>query len=286
MKMKKMTQKKTLWTLMLLVGAALFLGGCAEDDVYILRPDYTPPSAPKGLFSTTMDKAVYLGWYENDEGDFREYRVYRRDDGDDYYYRIAITKKNEYTDYGLENGFRYFYAVTAVDVHGNESDFSDVTWDTPRPDGSGLVLRDYHRYPHVSGYDFSGFAIVGYDQKGVDVYVDYDDYYKVYFLCVADDTTDIQDFGYTDSLDDVNVAPDYGWSQVGWVELIAGHSYIIWTRDGHYAKMRVTEFIRSYGVVFDWAYQTKWDEHELAPRPPHAENYLRAVATRMEDDQT
>ena len=148
-----------------------------------------------------------------------------------------------------------------------------------------MVLRDYHRYPHVSGYDFSRFAVVGYDQKGVDVYVDYDDYYGVYFLCAGDTLTDIQDFGYTDELDDVNMAPEWGWSEVGWTELIDGHSYIIWTRDGHFAKMRVTEFIRSYGVVFEWAYQTKWNEHELAPRPPHAENYLRARVTQTEDNQ-
>ena len=81
------------------------------------------------------------------------------------------------------------------------------------------------------------------------------------------------------------MAPYDGWSKVGWVELIAGHSYIIWTRDNHYAKMRVTKFIRSYGVVFDWAYQVKQGEVELAPRPPHAQNYLRARATETEGDQ-
>ena len=276
--------KKAISTLILLIGAVFILGGCA-DEVYILRPDHTPPSVPKGLFSTTMHKAVYLEWYENDEEDFREYRVYRREDGDDYYYRIAITKIGEYVDRGLDNGYTYFYTVTAVDRHGNESDFSDVAYDTPRPDGSGLVIRDYHRYPNTSGYDFSRFAVVGYDEKGVDVYIDHDDYYKVYFLCAADTLTDIQDFGYTDSLDDVNVAPYHGWSEVGWVELIRGHSYIIWTRDNHFAKMRVTGFTRSYGVVFDWAYQEDWGNTELAPRPRHAENYLRAAATQIKDDQ-
>ena len=273
--------KRAIKTLILLVGAVFILGGCA-DEVYVLRSDHTPPSVPKGLFSVTMDEAVYLEWYENDEEDFKEYRLYRRDDEDTYYYRIATTRANKYTDRGLDNGFTYFYTVTAVDRHGNESDFSLVAYDTPRPEGRGLVIRDYHRYPHVSGYDFSRFAVVGYDDEGVDVYIDYDDYYKVYFLCAADTLTDIQDFGYTEDLDNVNVAPYHGWSEVGWVELIAGHSYIIWTWNGHFAKMRVKEFIRSYGVVFDWAYQTKWNEPELAPRPPHAENYLRARATGTE----
>ena len=283
--MKKAIQKRGISALILLVGAAFILGGCAEDEVYILRPDHTPPSVPKGLYSTTMHKAVYLEWYENDEEDFKEYRVYRKEDGEDYYYRIAVTRIGEYTDRGLDNGFTYFYTVTAVDRHGNESDFSDVAYDTPRPEGSGLVIRDYHRYPHVSGYDFSRFAVVGFDEKGADIYLDYDDYYGVFFLCVADNATDVQDFGYTDYLEDVNVAPKDGWSSVGWVEIILRHSYIIWTRDNHFAKIRATEFNRSYGVIFEWAYQVKQDEVELAPRPPHAEDYLRARVTGTKEDQ-
>ena len=276
--------KRAIKTLVLLIGAVFILGGCA-DEVYILRSDHTPPSVPKGLYSVTKDEAVYLSWYENDEEDFKEYRLYRQDDEDTYYYRIATTRANKYTDRGLDNGFTYFYTVTAVDRHGNESDFSDVAYDTPRPEGSGLVIRDYHRYPNTSGYDFSRFAVVGFDEKGADVYLDYDDYYRVFFLCAADTLTDIQDFGYTGSLDDVNVAPEDGWSWVGWVEVILGHSYIVWTRDNHFAKLRVMGFNRSYGVIFDWAYQEDLGNPELAPRPGHAENYLRARATGAKDNQ-
>ena len=277
--------KRAISTLILLIGAVFILGGCAEDEVYILRPDHTPPSVPKGLYSVTKDEAVYLSWYENDEEDFKEYRVYRKEDGEDYYYRIAVTRIGEYTDRGLDNGFTYFYTVTAVDRHGNESDFSVVAFDTPRPEGSGLVIRDYHRYPDISGYDFSRFAVVGFDEEGADIYLDYDDYYGVFFLCAADTFTDIQDFGYTDSLDDVNYAPEDGWSWVGWVEVILGHSYIIWTWDNHFAKLRVTGFNRSYGVIFEWAYQRDRGNPELAPRPDHAENYLRARVTGTNDHQ-
>ncbi|MGB7062939.1 MAG: hypothetical protein WBF13_11385 [Candidatus Zixiibacteriota bacterium] len=278
--------KKAISTLILLIGAVFILGGCAEDEVYIFRPDHTPPSSPKGFYSVTGDMAVELNWEDNDERDLAGYRVYKNTDpNSDKVYYHATVDTCFYVDYEVENGHTYLYGVTAFDYDGNESALSKATRDTPRPDGSGLVLRDYHRYPHVSGYDFSRFAVVGYDEKGVDVYIDYDDYYRVYFLWAADTLTDIQDFGYTDYLDDVNMAPYHGWSQVGWVELIAEHSYIIWTRDGHFAKMRVTEFIRSYGVVFEWAYQTKWDEQELAPRPPHTEKYLRARPTHIEDDQ-
>jgi len=63
------------------------------------------------------------------------------------------------------------------------------------------------------------------------------------------------------------------------VEVIFGHSYIIWTRDNHFAKLRVNGFIRAYGIVFDWAYQVDPGNPELAPRPPHRDEYLR-IAVR------
>ena len=283
--MKKTTQKRTVSTLILLIGAVFILGGCA-DEVYVLRPDHTPPSSPKGFYSVTGDRAVELNWEENDERDLAGYRVYKNTDANsDKVYYLATVDSPPYIDYEVRNGKTYLYGVTAFDHDGNESALSKVTWDTPRPDGSGLVIRDYHRYPHVSGYDFSRFAVVGFDEKGADIYLDYDDYYRVFFLCAADTLTDIQDFGYTGSLDDVNVAPEDGWSWVGWVEVILGHSYIVWTRDNHFAKLRVMGFNRSYGVIFDWAYQEDLGNPELAPRPGHAENYLRARATGAKDNQ-
>jgi hypothetical protein len=283
--MKKMTLQRMVLTSTFLLGAIFILGGCA-DEVYILRPDHTPPSVPKGFYSVTGDKEVWLFWEENDERDLEGYRIYRKTDPEsNKYYYLATVDHPPYIDYDVENGSTYFYGVTAFDQDGNESELSLITWDTPRPEGSGLVIRDYHRYPDMSGYDFSEYVVVSYDDEDADVYLDYDDYYGVFFLWAKDDATDIQDFGYTDSLDDVNVAPYNGWSEIRRVELIAGHSYIIWTRDGHFAKLRVTGFTYSYGVVFDWAYQIKWDEHELAPKPPYEEDYLRRAVAQIKDGQ-
>ncbi len=277
--------KKAFSMLMILLGTVLIFAGC-EDEVYIVRPDHTPPSSPKGFYSITRDKEVWLFWEDNEERDLAGYRVYRNTDpNSDRVYYLATVDSPPYIDDDVKNGKTYLYGVTAFDDDGNESALSKVTWDTPRPEGSGLVIHDYHRYPNTSGYDFSEFAVLGYNEKGTDVYLDYDDYYRVFFLCASDTLTDIQDFGYTDRLDDVNVAPEDGWSRVGWVEVILGHSYIIWTRDNHFAKLRVTGFTFSYGVVFDWAYQEDWGNHELAPRPPHGENYLRVAAMQAKDSQ-
>jgi len=272
--------KKVFLILALAIGFAFILGGC-EDDKYIVRPDHTPPSAPKGFYSITGDEVVYLRWEENDESDFREYQVYRCLDGGDYYHRIAITKTAEYDDYTVMNGVTYHFAVSAVDKDGNESNLSKDVYDTPRPEGFDWTLYDRFYKPSVSGFDFSEPEVLDWEDADADIYLEYDTNLDAFFLCVANNQTDIQDFGYTDNLDDVDWSPSEGWSNVGWVEGIKGHSYIVWTANNHYAKLRVREILDNTKISFSWAYQIDAGNQELTPRPPHAENYLR-VATRQE----
>ena len=93
---------------------------------------------------------------------------------------------------------------------------------------------------------------------------------------------DIQDAGYRTTLDGVDFAPIVGWSPSGSVEVIVGHCYIVWTRDDHYAKFRVTEVRPATStspsqVVFDWAYQVDAGNREL--RASKAKNGERG-ATR------
>jgi hypothetical protein len=47
--------------------------------------------------------------------------------------------------------------------------------------------------------------------------------------------------------------------------LIPGHCYLVWTRDNHYAKFRVTGLSPTV-VSFDWAYQTDPGNPELHAR--------------------
>lgn len=271
--------RRIFFSSIFLFGLSFIFIGC-EERVYVVKPDTTPPSIPKGVYSITANEAVWLFWEANDERDFKEYRIYKRVDGDDYYYRIATTKIAEYVDWDVENGITYFYAVTARDKHGNESDFSDVAFDTPRPEGFDWRLCDRFYKPSLSGFDFSEPEVLHWEDDSADVFLEYDDDLETFFLCVANNQTDIQDFGYTDDLDDVNWSPREGWSNVGWVEVIEGHSYIVWTWNDHYAKLRVREIVDDTKIYFDWAYQIDPGNQELAPRPPHGENYLRVTVKR------
>ena len=47
-----------------------------------------------------------------------------------------------------------------------------------------------------------------------------------------------------------------------------GHCYVVWTRDDHYAKFRVSG-LSSSQAIFEWAYQTDTGNPELHARPAH-----------------
>jgi len=224
-----------------------------------------PPTIPVGLASITGDGCIYLYWYPNQERDLTGYCIYRSDVPSGYYAEIAISTDNRFFDCAVTNGETYYYCVSAYDLDGNESALSDVVFDTPRPEGGGVVLWDYSRHPNDAGYDFSDEEVQRYNNSLTDVYFEYDWDYGIHYMNVANNDTRIQDFGYTDYLDDVNYAPPQGWSNLGWVELILGHSYIVRTWDNHYAKFRVT-LLGSGSVRFDWAYQVDGGNPELVIR--------------------
>jgi hypothetical protein len=272
--------KKIFFSLIFLLGLGFIFIGC-EEKVYVVRPDHTPPSVPKGLYSITADEAVWLFWEENDEEDFAGYRIYKKKDiHSNKYYHLVTLDTAAYIDYDVKNGKTYYYGVTAFDYDGNESDLSDIGYDTPRPEGFDWRMYDHFYKPSLSGFDFSEPEVLYWRDDSTDIYLEYDVDLETFFLCVANELTDIQDFGYTEHLDDVDWSPLKGWSKVGWVEVIEGHSYIIWTANDHYAKLRVEEIVADTKIYFDWAYQIDGGNRELGPRPPHRDGYLRVAAKR------
>lgn len=263
--------KRKIWKMGLVLGLLVLILSC-EKKVYYYDQDSIPPSRPKGLYSITGDEAIYLYWEENDEEDLRGYVVYRSRDEEGSYKPIATVSRAEHVDDDVRNGVTYWYGVTAFDYDDNESDLSYVTYDTPRPEGWDEIIHAYNVYPWepVSGFDFSRDEVVPWDLARADIFLEFDKDLGVFFLWAADYQTDIQDFGYTDNIDDVDMAPytEEGWSALGWVEVIMGHTYIVWTRDDHYAKLRVSGFSWSYGIFFDWAWQVAPGNPELKIRAP------------------
>jgi len=262
----------------------VLLAGCHDHPV---APP-VPPAAPRGLASVTGDGRATLGWLANTEPDVVGYRIYEGPCGgiDCDYTRIAAIAAPagagyvEYVVTGLTNGVTRFFAVAAVNQAGAESELSyDVVFDTPRPAGAGLVLNNYLVHDTDVGYDFSAYARTDIVDPPADIFFGYYEDTTGFVhqqVFVPDYSTDIQDAGYVASLDQVDFAPDAesGWSPSGTAEAVPGHAYVVWTRDNHFAKFRVTA-VGPAQITIDWAYQVDPGNRELKARPATEEGASR-----------
>lgn len=225
--------------------------------------DCTPPPVPNGVHSITGDNYVYLYWNPASTWDLSGYDVYRGSSPTGYYEYIGSTPCASFNDAYADNGETYYYAIASYDVCGNESELStDLIYDTPRPEGHSYYLWASEYYPDDGGYDLSEFAVVGWDHPSCDFFFGHDSI--GYYICAANDYTDILDYGYATSLSDVDVAPESGWSASAAIDAVAGHAFVFWTADNHFATLLIRD-IAGERLIFDWAYQTDTGNPELRP---------------------
>lgn len=225
------------------------LTGCDPVNGY---RDINPPAAPRNLTTEAGNGFVELFWNGNREADLAGYNIFVSSSYNGRYELIGSTSVAGFVDHGAQNGETYYYAVTAFDYDGNESELSlEEAYDIPRPDGFNLVMIEYRRAPRTAAFDFSAFSVVPYADASADMFYVYED--AVPSMAVPEDT-DIQDMGPTSSIYEIRVAPASGWSPSRAVDLRVGHTYVVWTWDDHFAKFRVSA-LSSTRVVFDWAYQ-------------------------------
>jgi hypothetical protein len=92
--------------------------------------DNLAPAAPVALAAQyTGGSDLYLHWNPNTEADLHSYAVYRGSSPDfvpDELTRIGTTTDSSFVDTGFGYG-EYYYKVSAIDVHENESPFSLLT---------------------------------------------------------------------------------------------------------------------------------------------------------------
>lgn len=267
---------RVVFGLCVLLWGAVFLSCDDCDDCRVVVVGDTPPPAPQGVYSVTGNNAVYLYWNESPpELHVSHYWVWRGTEAiEGPYIRKWEVSENHFVDHTAKNGKTYYYAVTAVDYDGYESEYlsTDDVMDTPRPEGGGVVLYDVHDVPDASGFDFESAHVETWDTSLTDIFFEYDSDYDVFFVWARTAKTDIQDYGWTDNLDELDWAPAEGWSRVGWLEAILGHSYYVWTDDDHYAKFRIDhiDYEGAKSVTISWAYQVDPGNPELVPpRPEH-----------------
>ena len=253
---------RTLGFTLAFVGA-LAVAGCHDNETIVV-PD-PPPFVVEGVRSITGDGRVTITWRHNQETDIDHYKIYRNNQPTGTFTLIGTSVDNQFVDVGVVNGVTYFYAVAAVDFAGQESpELSyENAFDTPRPEGFGVTLTDANGADGTSGWDFSARARRASADPSTDVYYAFQDGHYLIFVPID---TQIQDAGYVE-LVDVDYAPPSGWSDDGVVEAIPGHSYILLTRDNHYAKFEVNSRDGN-GMVMNWAYQIDPDNPELVRPAP------------------
>lgn len=256
-----------------------FVAGCSNECNGCPDPAGTnaPPFPPVGVFSITGDDQVEICWTQNWENDIAGYAVYWSDTLEGLYAWLEDVDASTtcYTDTDINNRETRFYAVLAFDTRGNESDLSyEAVFDTPRPEGFNVVLSDYlGQTPGTSGWDFPTRTVQPWDNITTDIYfgtlTDQQTATNVSYIFTAAGV-DIQDYGYIADGDEFEVfvdwAPDQGWSNLGRVEAVVHHAYILRINDGsvNYAKIWLKSVTNSQ-VTLDWAYQEVSDLPELTP---------------------
>jgi hypothetical protein len=224
--------------------------------------DTTPPAPPSGIQVINGDNRVDLSWTKNRESDLSGYNIYYSTSYDGKYYLLGSSTSNSYVDNAASNGVLNYYAVTAYDQSGNESDLSkDVAYATPRPEGFNQTVFDYLKFPGSAGYSFSNYSVVAYNDSLTDFY--FENFNGKFYLDVYTDT-DILDAGPTSDIYDIPSVPAANWSPTKDTTAVIGHTYVIWTWNNHYAKIRVSN-ITNERIVFDWAYQLVQGDKQLKP---------------------
>ena len=246
----------------ILVGLILFLSGCNRKDFFNNRP----PEPPQNITSLNGDNLVDIYWDYSNDHNVAGYNVYYSSSYNGKYHLLGSTQSNHFTDTGANNGVTYYYAVTSYDRDGLESDLSkDVVYNTPRPEGFNQVIFDYNVSPDIAGYDFSKYSVLPYNQLDTDMYFEF--FQGKNYIDVWNDT-EIKDMGMTTDIYDIPYAPKSGWvptqgtDTFKYTEAKIGHTYVIWTRDNHFAKVRISG-ISGSKMIFDWSYQLVQGNIEL-----------------------
>jgi len=132
---------------------AISMTGYAKCLAEVILYDGTPPAAPVITSAIAVENAVILQWDSVADIDLAGYKIYFDKDSPDPPYNgtasvwgspspVNVGMTNSYKLSGLGNDTTVYIALTAFDISGNESDFSNVVEVFVSPPPSVLNLED------------------------------------------------------------------------------------------------------------------------------------------------
>jgi hypothetical protein len=136
---------KRLVTLIVLVAATGALVGCGSSSKSPTAIDTAPPAVPTGLSAARESGWVTISWAPNTtDADFAGFRLVRTARDQDSSLIDTPEDVTEYVDPAPVLGTTSTYAVTAVDINGNESAYATVLVTIPNVhvDAQPIVAGD------------------------------------------------------------------------------------------------------------------------------------------------
>lgn len=98
-----------------------------SNTVVVNVTDIYPPDIPSNLASFTTKDHIYLTWRKVEDNDLSHYRIYRKSESDEEFKLIADNiMNNYYSDKSIQEGQKYYYYITSVDLIKNESEKSNI----------------------------------------------------------------------------------------------------------------------------------------------------------------
>jgi hypothetical protein len=145
---------------------------------FTTQADTTAPAAPAGLTATAGYIPVKLDWNNNSESDLAGYNVYRSTTSGSGYSKLNSTllTDSNYIDDINTTDITYYYVVTAVDTHSNESTYSSQVFSGLYGDFTGnkiVKFDDLARFAtywlldncaETAGVDLNGDCNVDFDE--------------------------------------------------------------------------------------------------------------------------
>jgi len=119
-------------------GTEMQVEGDDSATVTVIAHDVFPPAVPSGLqaVASGVGQPVFIDliWAPNTEPDLAGYNVYRRQANEEWKkINPQLVQTSAYRDTSVMPGNRYSYAVSAVDLRGNESGRSAEASETTTP---------------------------------------------------------------------------------------------------------------------------------------------------------